>query len=101
MNNVDFVKLLYERIDMTHATLNAKGKEYASEDDILHNFKRAGAMQNVTPAKALVGMWAKHIISVLDIVDSGLIPDEKTINEKIGDSINYLIILEAIFKENR
>jgi hypothetical protein len=26
---------------------------------------------------------------------------EKEVDEKIGDSINYLILLEAIFKERR
>lgn len=82
--------------------------------DKLHNFKRAGNMLQCSPEYALVGMWTKHIISLLDIVDkinkedvklSNMFvckPDDVTIamvEEKIGDAINYLILLEALIKE--
>ena len=113
MNNKEFEKLLYRRIDLTKSVLSSKNKEYASDDDKLHNFKRAGDMLRQTTEKALIGMWTKHIISLLDIVDkinndedeemikvwdnSGL--TKKMLEEKIGDAINYLILLEAMIKE--
>ena len=58
-------------------------------------------MLRTTPEKALVGMWTKHIISILDIVDGldkKLVPVEM-IEEKIGDAVNYLILLEAMLKD--
>jgi len=101
MNVTDFNKLLEERIKKTRQVLDSKNKEYATNADKLHNFKRAGAMLRVTPEKALVGMWAKHIISILDIVDN--ISTEKVtkemLEEKCGDAINYLILLEALIRE--
>ena len=53
--------------------------------------------------KALIGMLAKHLVSVLDMVDSfgkEDLPTTSFIDEKIGDSINYLILLEAMLKED-
>jgi hypothetical protein len=31
---------------------------------------------------------------------TGKIPDEKVLEEKIGDAINYLILIEGMFKED-
>ena len=58
-------------------------------------------MLGCTPEKALVGMWTKHIISILDIVDGieAKAPADAVIEEKIGDAVNYLILLEAMLKE--
>ena len=116
MNVKKFNEMLEERIKKTRAILDSKNKEYASDIDKLHNFKRAGAMENCSPEKALIGMWAKHIISILDMMDElntkcgtransfpSLNPNEyiDTIEEKIGDAINYLILLEALIKERK
>jgi len=122
MNVEKFNEMLEERIKKTRAVLDSKNKEYASNTDKLHNFKRAGDMLRQTPEQALVGMWTKHIISLLDIVDqidtankprtsADYTPEEFTkymkakkltiamVEEKIGDAINYLILLEALIKE--
>jgi len=114
MNVEKFNKLLEKRIEKTRAVLDSKNKEYASDIDKLHNFKRASGMLQCSPEKALVGMWTKHIISLLDIVDKINKEDVKNgntlickpgdvtiplVEEKIGDAINYLILLEALIKE--
>ena len=114
MNKLEFNKLLEWRIEQIKKVLEAKNAEYASDTDKLHNFKRAGAMENCSPEKALIGMWTKHIVSILDMMDEleakcgtdkNTFPSfdpfayVETINEKIGDSINYLILLEALIKE--
>ena len=118
MRHDKFEKILKRRIELTKSVLSTKNKEYASDSDKLHNFKRAGAMLNCTPERALIGMATKHFISLLDIIDRierieqenkqeplciTLNPirwlKKKRLEEKIGDSINYLILLEAIIKE--
>jgi len=101
MNTIEFNKLLKRRIALTNKVLESKNKEYATDLDKCHNFKRAGAMLGVAPEQALVGMWSKHLISILDIVDK--INKQKVskemLEEKIGDAVNYLILLEALIKE--
>jgi len=102
MNTKDFNKLLELRIADMRSSMASKSSEYASSVDKLHNFKRAGRVLSCNPQRALVGMWVKHLVSVLDIVDkteSGVLPSEELWNEKIRDSINYLVLLEAIIKE--
>lgn len=105
MKHKEFEKLLKERFNIIRSVLIKKNKEYASDEDKLHNFKRAGAMLQCSQEKALIGMWTKHVISILDIVDKwdnkGIFPDMKQLNEKLTDAINYLILLEACFKEKK
>ena len=98
---MDFDKIVHERIDSILSTLTQKAKEYAKGGDRFHNFNIAARMLETTPEKALYGMMLKHMVSVLDLVNA--VPDteitEAIINEKIGDNINYLILLEGLLKE--
>ena len=105
MNAMQFDKVVENRIALIQKILLAKRKEYAPESgDRLHNFNRASAMLSCSREKALIGMLSKHLVSILDIVDT--IDKEKTypsiaiVEEKIGDAINYLILLEAMLKED-
>ena len=102
MNREDFSRLLEERVGKIHAVLKNKAVEYAPGDDRLHNFKRAAKITGETPAQVCVGFMVKHLVSVLDIVD-GLSKRNsirmEIVDEKIGDAINYLILLEALIKE--
>lgn len=75
-----------------------KHTEYATEDHF-HNFNVAASLQGITPQQALVGMMDKHVVSVHDLVNDHAegrdIPVEMW-QEKIGDNINYLLILWAM-----
>lgn len=101
MKHQDFETMLLERMSKIKNTLSKKGEEYSSDDDRLYNFKRAAEIQRTTPTKALVGMLAKHLVSVLDIVDSKYSTPDSVLDEKIGDTINYLILLEAAIKDDK
>ena len=98
-----FEHLLESRIAKTRTVLGAKRKEYAAGGrDRLSNFNRASAMLGISREKALLGMLAKHIVSILDIVDDfdTVKPSREIIEEKIGDVINYYVLLEAMMKED-
>jgi len=98
MNSEQFNTILEQRIEKIRATLAGKAKEYAIGDR-LYNFKRAAELQRSTPEKALLGMMTKHLVSVLDLIEGSQNVTGYMINEKIGDSINYLILLEALLVE--
>lgn len=103
MDSETFDRILDARLESTRKVLASKRKEYAAAGDRLHNFNRAARMLGGSREKALVGMMAKHWVSVLDMVDNiGTVnsPSYEMIEEKIGDSINYLILLEAMLKED-
>lgn len=104
MKAQEFDKVLEDRITSMRGTLAGKAEEYASDNDRLHNFKVAARMESKpqTPEQALWGMLKKHLVSVVDIVDmtaTGNCPSEWLRNEKIGDAINYLVLLEALLVE--
>lgn len=101
MKHETFDAILEDRLTKTREVLGKKKAEYATADR-LHNFKRAAAITGETPAQVCVGFMVKHTVSVLDIVDEfarGSKGKSELIDEKIGDAINYLILLEAILKE--
>lgn len=104
MTQHDFDQILEARIASMRQTLTGKGDEYGSAFDRLHNFKVAAQLESApqTPEQALWGMLKKHLVSVIDIVDAtgrGDCPSQWLRNEKIGDAINYLVLLEALLIE--
>ena len=100
MTNAEFQEILKARLASIETISGKKDGEYSSNDDRLHVFKEAGRITDTTPEKALWGMFLKHFVSVQDMVHGRQTPTLGMIDEKIGDAILYLIILEAIFKEN-
>lgn len=99
----DFNDIVSRRLAFCTETLSTKANEYATADR-LHNFRVAAALQGCTPERALLGMWAKHIVSVVDLVrkiDEGGLPPELLVEEKVTDTINYALLLEALIEERR
>jgi hypothetical protein len=97
-----FTALLEQRITQMRSVLSTKAKEYASDADRLHNFKRAAAVLGTTPAKACMAFMTKHFVSVQDIVSAAAIGQatpQAVIDENLGDLCNYVVLLEAILKE--
>ena len=98
MSEEDFMEVLNSRLQMIRYTLGEKAKEYARNDDRMHNFNRASEARRKPREVCLQGMADKHWISILDMVDdieNGKLPDIDYMEEKIGDAINYLILFEA------
>lgn len=99
MNIAEFSELVENRIKVCKEVLTNRSKQYAKDNDKLHNFKAAARIADISITKAWEGMYLKHLVSILDIVDE---PDSlplEVIEEKITDSINYLLLLEAIIKD--
>lgn len=100
MTTEKFEKVVSEQIKRSISTLCNKAKEYATTDR-LHNFKVAAAVQQCTPVQALAGMMAKHTVSVYDMCISGKDYPIDLWDEKITDSINYLLLLKALVEESK
>lgn len=106
MNKSTFKNMCDSRVrECLGLMFNNKSFEYWVGGDPLYNFKRAGEIAREAPEKALLGMWMKHFISVLDMVEksnaTGEGPLLAVMEEKFNDMHNYLFLLEAIFKEKR
>lgn len=100
----EFTVLLHERIAKMKRTLAGKAHEYASEEDRLYNFKRAAWYRKGTPEDSLLGLLVKHWVSIEGLVarfEAGHLTEAQRgqIDEKIGDAINYMVLLEATLLE--
>jgi len=95
-----FSSIAGEQINRCLKTLEVKADEYTTHDR-LHNFKTAAVLLGTTNKGALAGMLAKHIVSVFDMCYSRRRYSDEMWNEKIGDSINYLLLLRAIVEEDK
>ena len=105
MDSKRFAEIVDKRIEACkNLILISKSAEYSRGGDRLSNFKRQAAMKNETPEKALLGNWMKHLSSILDIIDdieAGQPVVLEQLQEKITDSINYHVLLEALVTEGK
>ena len=99
MKALQFNNILDRRLELIRSVLGKKADEYALDGDRLYNFKVAARMGNTTPEKALWGMLMKHLVCVMDLVDGKVDKTPGRVDEKLGDLINYIILLEALMKE--
>ena len=101
MTNERFAGVFERRVLTCKEVLCKKADEYA-RGDRLSNFKKAAGAMSCTPEKALVGMLMKHIISIVDFVDDiekGQVASRAQFDEKFGDAINYVILLDGLVTE--
>lgn len=97
----NFDEVVDARLKKIRSTLSIKAKEYIREDNPFHNMDCAANDLNKEPEDALIGMAIKHWISIKDMVNDlyeDKLPTEAMIDEKLGDWINWMILLEGLFK---
>lgn len=99
MHHTQFDNIIASTLEKAETTLTRKSAAYSSENDRLHNFRTAAALNGSTMEQALWGMLTKHIVSLRDMVQTGSTHSPDLWDEKIGDAINYLAILRAIASE--
>ena len=104
MNVHQFNEIIEARIAETKKLLIEKAKEYASDGDRLHNFKRGAEISGLHPLLCWLGYTTKHLTSVIDLIhDVAEGKDSKKVEvwrEKVGDCIVYFHLLEALLVEH-
>jgi len=106
MFHKEFEILVQNRLSSCSGVLCNKDKEYSSADDRLHNFKKAGRFKDQDPIQALDGMWLKHRVSIDDMVERMIadplyVPGRELVTDKLGDNINYTLLLEGLIEDRR
>lgn len=97
MNHPTFNALLKETTELMYSVLASKSQEY-STDDKLHNFKEAGKAFDSKPTVVCWSYMMKYLVSIKDIAYGKPVSIE-AINEKIGDALNYLVLMKALLLE--
>ena len=93
-----FDRVLENRIEKIRQVLSRKAGEYAKDTNRYHNFDVAAEYDRETAERALWGMLKKHIVSVQDMINNPENITDALIDEKIGDVVNYFILLEGIMR---
>ena len=105
MDKRTFDKLLDERLGKIVEILGEKEKEYSSSFDRFDNFKDIARETTIPPEEIAFILMLKHFQGIKDIAlnkFSVIKVDRLTkdlISEKIGDIINYLILIEGLLYE--
>jgi hypothetical protein len=97
-----FKELLETRFTKTRKVYSKKMNEYANDLDVFLSFKKGvGFSFQNTPEGVAWEYACKHFESIKTIISKlpDEIPSDELVDEKIGDAINYLIILEGLIKE--
>ena len=101
-NQDKYTESIMQMIDYCKQVLVEKHKEYAPGEtraDHYHNFQHAARLMEVTPQQALAGMMVKHTVSIYDMIREAKSEPLEKWREKIGDNINYLLILWALVND--
>ncbi len=96
MRNKEFEGITKKTLENVGNKLTHKNKEYADADNKFHNFDRAAEIMKCTREEALKGFMTKHIVSVFDMIEGYKHFSKEIIDEKIEDTIAYLVILKAM-----
>jgi hypothetical protein len=105
MTRSEFKESVVEpRIELIREVLTKKGTEYGADKSAFHNFEQASQLSyHKTPQGVAWEFMCKHLQSIRDMISDrefeDIIPSKEMVEEKIGDAINYLNLMEGMFKE--
>lgn len=99
MNNKQMDKIINNQLNKCKKLLITKSKEYQLTPDRLAHFKNAAVTFRTSPKEALLGEMGKHIISIIDMCKSNQTFTIERWEEKITDTMNYLILLRGLVSE--
>lgn len=100
----EFDAVVERRLGLTRDTLVIKGREYVRGDDRLSNFKLESQYNRLPVVVNVLSKLSKHLVSVADMCHdevTGTVYTKAMWDEKIGDCVNYLVLLEAVLEEGR
>jgi len=94
-----FKKIIKRQIEECYRPLLNRRGIYDRNEDTMSQFKDGAILLDQTPEQVLLGMWAKHLITLLTCIKQG--KEVSTYVEHITDSINYLILLRCLYEEKK
>lgn len=101
MHNNQFTEVTLGLLDECKELLIRKGEDYSTNEDRLDSFKSAEQFTSLTQWQCWEALFFKHIQSLRTYFRSGRKQLNEDIHHRIRDSINYLILLEAMIVEEK
>lgn len=104
MNQRNQTKHFEDLVTRMRETMLKKGNDYAGKsDDVdrLSNFKQTAYINNVSPAKAAMILIGIKMTRLTSLLDSGLKPENESVQDTCLDLCNYTVLLDAIVNESK
>ena len=79
--------------------MHAKSLDYASDRDVLDNFKNVAAIVGVTPAQQCLSLITVKVSRIGNILSSGKTPSNEALEDSVLDMANYTDLLYCLLKE--
>ena len=99
MTKSEFSLFVENVLENSAGVLRAKNANYSSDVDPLHNFNAGADIGGCTPPQAAWFYCVKHLTALRDKILRNDFSDVADFQEKITDSIDYLIFIYALGKE--
>jgi hypothetical protein len=102
MNRQQFDEFVKQTLKQIETCLITKGKEYDRNDNPMHNFDKGEAKSGRIRERVIEAYSLKHEVSIDDMIDDlekGVFPDQKAVDEKFIDHINYMILKKASIQD--
>ena len=95
MTNEEFLKFMQKEFDKLMELQKIKSSEYTISN-FDENFETASKLLNASKEQVALYYMTKHIVSIYDIILNKRNYDK--LDEKINDTIMYLLIINALVK---
>lgn len=99
MNRQRQVEKFNEFTDKMRSVILSKSEDYATDVDVLSNFKLAGSICQLTPEQNCLSLIATKVAR-LGVLLQGKIPNNESIQDSVLDLANYAVLLDMIISEN-
>jgi len=99
MTQKRFNQIVEETVKRSTDLLVVKQAEYNLSNDRFDSFKRGAGITGWKPDQVLLGYLTKHLASIVDMINSDQQFTEEKIEEKIGDAINYFLLLRGLWED--
>lgn len=92
-------KIFNEFTSKMSATMFSKAHDYASDDDVLSNFKEVAEAVGILPSQVVRVFIHTKATRLKNLLGSGKKPMNESIADTLMDLCNYAILLEMVLKE--
>lgn len=112
MKREELKKFVNEKIETEKRLLEIKNKQYASENNCLDSLYKGAELNGMTVLTYVITLFTKHEMALRKIIENpnlidcskivptiGLKEDVEFLPKCISNMRNYLLLLEAIFRD--
>ncbi len=92
---VHFQKL----VEMVRGTLINKSKDYATDTDVLSNFKLAGSICGLSAEQNCLSLISTKVARLGVLLNSNKEPSNESVQDSVLDLVGYSILLSMILND--